>query len=244
MRSTSFRRLSTTGIAASAAALVFAVAPAYAQTQFGSFTPNVGALYSYDNATGAFNSPGTSVAGNFIFSNVTTSYGGPGSVVSSLFTLTSTTGANVLDPTTSDIGVSNIVLEIRDNTGGSTQGTLLLRMTGTGELRFDTASPNVATFAGDSGGAFVVNFSSDVLNFAGTTQRTFNGALSDLDPDFAAQQNGRPNSFNSGGTIAFASTPLPVSVVPEAGTLGLALAGVPLLGLAAVARRRRSASDN
>ena len=240
--STLLRRLCSTGVAASAVALAFAVAPvAQAQTQFGSFSPNVGALFTYDNATGAFTSPG-SVAGNFIFSNVSTIYGGPGSVVSSLFTLAST--SNGVLNATDDIGINNIVLEIRDNTGTSSQGTLLLRMTGTGELRFDTASPNTASFTGDSAGAFTVNFSSDVLNFAGTTQRTFSAGLSDLDPDFSAQGNQRPNSFNSGGTIAFASAPLPITVVPEGGTLALALAGAPLLGLAAIARRRRNTANN
>ncbi len=80
-----------------------------------------------------------------------------------------------------------------------------------------------------------MNFSSDFLDFSGTTARNMSLTES-LDPAYTQNANGFLDDFTADLTGGFSATPNPL-VVPEPGSVALVSVGA--LGLIACGRRRR-----
>ena len=116
----------------------------------------------------------------------------------------------------------------------------LLTLTFTGIL-FGFNGDNSASLSGDTGSGNTVTYTSDFLDFSGTTERSF-GLTATLDPAFTQGAGGFANDFTADLSGGFSSTPGPdIAAVPESSTwiVGALVAGA--LAMSAHRRHRRTA---
>ncbi len=229
--------------------VVLTATPAQAQlTQFAAaLTGNNG--FSFTNAGAASNltlSPNPRNIAQFSF----TIDSGTGldafTVIPARMSLTSTAttpGGNsqIFDTiTTSIIARAGLVDDGNGHTFNFLGGENLLTMTTTNSLMTTTNGTKSGNVVGDSNVLLqTVTYSSDFLNFTGTTQRTFGWQLNPMNVNASLNGNGYVDSFTAAGNLTFSSDPGPVApaaAAPEPGSLAfIALGGL------ALARRRRVA---
>ena len=99
-----------------------------------------------------------------------------------------------------------------------------------------TDAGNTATFQDSTPPGTEVVFTSDFLNFSGTTTEAFAISLSNVLPSITLDSNGFINSATGVGTGTFSAQPLPTSTTPEPATT--AMIGGGLVGLSLLLRRR------
>lgn len=117
-------------------------------------------------------------------------------------------------------------------TGALAGQNLLTVFSSTGTLTGTFGASTAGLSETNNGGAQVVSFSSDFLDFSGSTQRNYSLPLNNLDPIFSAG-GGSINNFTSNATGQFASN----GIVPEPTSMALFTLGT----LGFVVLRRRSA---
>ncbi len=208
-------------------AMLPAASRAQALTTFAS-VDTIGQVFQFLNNGGAstFGVTPASIPVTFRY-KVSNGYGAINIDIPATMTLTSlVTGG----PGGFNQSMSGINLAIQANTavGGRTN---LLTMGATGRLT-SAANSDIANLGGNTRNAFTVGFSSDFLNFATTTDRSFNFAFNSLNPTAGLNANGYMNTWDASGLGNFAANPIPQVTIPEPGTVGLlALAGLPMVGL-------------
>ena len=213
---------------AAATGLLLFGAPAHAQslTTFAS-VDTIGQVFTFINsgASSTLSLTSASIPVTFRY-KVENGYGGINADIPAMMTLTS----NVTGAAGGFIQqMNNISLTITANTPVNGR-TNLLSMGATGRLNAIEDGSDIASFGGNTRNTYTVGFSSDFLNFANTTDRSFNFAFNSLTPQASVNGNGYLNTFNSSGLGNFASNPAPQSTVPEPSALGLlGLVGAPAL---------------
>lgn len=135
--------------------------------------------------------------------------------------------------------MNNINLVVTANTPINGKTNLLSMLVSSGALV--KGSSTTATLGGTEGdgGADTVTFTSDFLNFAGTTVRDYSITNTAISPSLnSLDPNGYMKTWLGTGTGNFSSDPAPQAFIPEPSTLGLLLVGG-LIPLGAVVRRTR-----
>lgn len=204
---------------------------AHGQTTFAQFSQdNSTEPFTFTNSNGTFQGTTT---GNLTFLEAGAPVGPQAATItlsSSAVTPASAAGPFLVQPID---GPTNTLSFTRTSDNAN-----LLTLTFTGNFSgFD--GDNSATLSGNTASGNTVVYTSDFLNFSGTTQRSF-GLTATLDPDFSQGGNGFLNDLMADLGGSFSSNPAPdITAVPEASTwLSAALAAG---ALGAFAARRRKA---
>lgn len=119
-------------------------------------------------------------------------------------------------------------------------GSNLLSGTFTNAALFGQNGGSSGSFSGSTDGGNVVTFSSDFLDFSNTVTRDFAIAMTSINPVLNRPTSALNSlrSFRATSSGTFSSDPAPgITILPEAATWGMMLAGFGLVGV--VARRRK-----
>jgi len=232
MRLTLRKTVSLTALAI--AAMGALTLPANAQSTFATFSNASTLNFHYDNPLNTFTSVTSAIPVFFTF-DINTAYAPAFTPIAATLNFTST-GAAAVDGV-NHLPLTNVTMTITANTPGLFGSNLLTLTSSTGSMN-GTVNGNAVPVSGDTAIGNTVIYSSAYLNFASTTQRVFALTNSDATPNYAIAGNSRPGSFSGTYVGTFSSNPLPVSVVPEAGTVALVGMVLPLVGGILIRRRR------
>lgn len=139
-------------------------------------------------------------------------------------------------------GLTNISMTVTATTPQGGLTNLLSFTGGTGQL-FGITSGGTFSLVLDSGSGNSLIYNSDFISFVNSVERELSFSFSGASQPFSltgASGASYLRTLNAGGGGSFAADPQPVTtaVVPEAGTVSLALAGLSLVGVV-LARRRK-----
>jgi hypothetical protein len=164
------------------------------------------------------------------FYTVPNGYGAAGTPINATMLITSiASGTSFTQGAQRRQNLQNVEITFRD----AATSNLLLRVlnTSTGFIR--TTSTVTASFGGDTATAFpqIADFSSDFLDFTGSTERAYQYNLTSAAPSIAKDAtDDYLASFTASGNGSFTSNATIPTLVPEPGTLLLGLLGLGLLG--------------